>query len=207
MASSSAPRCCVHERDGARTASARQEAVLAFLGHEHRNCKRVDTHASIVFLGKDRVLKVKRAVRLPFLDYSTLGETQAGLRRRTDRQQPLRAGALSPRRSRSRRARQDFEIGGDGPTIEWAVEMARFDEEQDLRSSGARQASITPELADALAVTIRDDAPARCGLPTASSWLASVAGIIDRNTQTFRDEAAACTRTASNDCTTSAINN
>jgi aminoglycoside phosphotransferase family enzyme len=48
-----------------------QEAVLAFLDDDPE-CKCVDTHASIVFLGKDRVLKVKRAVRLPFLDYSTL---------------------------------------------------------------------------------------------------------------------------------------
>src|SRR4051794_16229326 len=34
--------------------------------------KRIDTHASMVFLGADRVLKIKRACRLPFLDYSTL---------------------------------------------------------------------------------------------------------------------------------------
>jgi len=33
---------------------------------------RIDTRASIVFLEPDRVLKVTRAVRLPFLDYSTL---------------------------------------------------------------------------------------------------------------------------------------
>src|SRR5579871_7074708 len=49
-----------------------QDAVLAFLGREDRKCSRIDTHASIVFLEGDRVLKVKRAVRLPFLDYSTL---------------------------------------------------------------------------------------------------------------------------------------
>ena len=30
--------------------------------------KRIDTHASMVFLGADRALKIKRAVRLPFLD-------------------------------------------------------------------------------------------------------------------------------------------
>ena len=34
--------------------------------------KRIDTHASVVFLGSDRALKIKRAVRLPFLDHSTL---------------------------------------------------------------------------------------------------------------------------------------
>src|SRR5271169_6322561 len=48
-----------------------QGSVLGFLARAEPGMRRVDTHASIVFLGKDRVLKVKRAVRLPFLDYST----------------------------------------------------------------------------------------------------------------------------------------
>ena len=34
--------------------------------------QRIDTHAASVFLAGDRALKVKRAVRFPFLDYSTL---------------------------------------------------------------------------------------------------------------------------------------
>jgi aminoglycoside phosphotransferase family enzyme len=51
-----------------------QKDVLAFLGGRIHDATmtRVDTHASIVFLEQDRVLKIKRAVRLPFLDYSTL---------------------------------------------------------------------------------------------------------------------------------------
>jgi len=49
-----------------------QVTVLAFLGRKDPKYKRIDTHASIIFLGEDRVLKVKRAVRLPFLDFSTL---------------------------------------------------------------------------------------------------------------------------------------
>ena len=32
----------------------------------------IETHASIVFLAGDRAYKVKRAVRFPFLDYSSL---------------------------------------------------------------------------------------------------------------------------------------
>ncbi len=48
-----------------------QKAVLEFLGDQKRKCKRIDTHASIVFLEDDRGLKVKRAVRLSFLAYSS----------------------------------------------------------------------------------------------------------------------------------------
>ena len=53
-----------------------QQQVLDFLDGSSfgpaKGGKRIDTHASMVFLGGDRALKIKRAVRLPFLDYSTL---------------------------------------------------------------------------------------------------------------------------------------
>ena len=53
-----------------------QQQVLDFLDGSSfgraEGGKRIDTHASMVFLGADRALKIKRAVRLPFLDYSTL---------------------------------------------------------------------------------------------------------------------------------------
>ena len=34
--------------------------------------RRIDTHAAAVFLAGDLVFKIKRAVKYPFLDYSTL---------------------------------------------------------------------------------------------------------------------------------------
>src|SRR5580658_9768445 len=55
-----------------------QKDVLAFLadpaayGGGLKKVKRIDTHAASVFLAGDRALKIKRAVRFPFLDYSTL---------------------------------------------------------------------------------------------------------------------------------------
>ena len=53
-----------------------QEAVFALLAdpatHGGAAVKRIDTHAASVFLAGDRAFKVKRAVRFPFLDYSTL---------------------------------------------------------------------------------------------------------------------------------------
>jgi len=62
--------------DTAVTDADLQQQVLDFLDGSSfgpaRGGKRIDTHASMVFLGADRALKIKRAVRLPFLDYSTL---------------------------------------------------------------------------------------------------------------------------------------
>src|SRR5579871_3071119 len=103
-----------------------QEAVLAFLGSEARKCKRIDTHASIVFLEKDRVLKVKRAVRLPFLDYSTLEK-----RKRACKEELIVNRRFAPSLYRQvvpiTKERDGLEIDGRGPPIDWAVEMSRFD--------------------------------------------------------------------------------
>ena len=58
-----------------------QDQVFAWLAepatHGGAAVKRVDTHAAVVFLTPERVLKVKRAVRFPFLDYSTLEKRKA----------------------------------------------------------------------------------------------------------------------------------
>src|SRR6202158_3753657 len=58
-----------------------QAEVLAFLedpaSHHGREVRRIDTHASSVFLVGERALKVKRAVRFPFLDYSSLDKRKA----------------------------------------------------------------------------------------------------------------------------------
>src|SRR5271169_3102768 len=51
-----------------------QERVFAFLTDRatHPEVKRIDTHGASAFLEGKRALKIKRAVRFPFLDYSTL---------------------------------------------------------------------------------------------------------------------------------------
>jgi len=53
-----------------------QQEVFGFLAdpatHGGDKVLRIDTHAASVFLAGDRALKVKRTVRFPFLDYSTI---------------------------------------------------------------------------------------------------------------------------------------
>src|SRR6201987_2990532 len=63
------------ETDDART----QEKVFAFLCDpaQHTNVQRIETHASSVFLEGDRAIKIKRAVRFPFPDDSTLDKRRA----------------------------------------------------------------------------------------------------------------------------------
>src|ERR1700726_2743187 len=56
-----------------------QERVFAFLTDPatHPQVHRIDTHAASVFLEGDRALKIKRAIRFPYLDYSTLAKRKA----------------------------------------------------------------------------------------------------------------------------------
>src|ERR1700704_2027244 len=62
-------------------AVASQDEIFALLAdpatHGGAAVKRVDTHTAVVFLAGERVLKVKRAVRFAFLDFSTLDKRKA----------------------------------------------------------------------------------------------------------------------------------
>jgi aminoglycoside phosphotransferase family enzyme/predicted kinase len=169
--------------DAATSRETDQGSLLCFLAGAEPGTRRVDTHASIVFLGQDRVLKVKRAVRLPFLDYSNLEKRKRAC------DEELRVNtAFAPQLYRRvvpiTQSEAGLAIDGKGTPVEWAVEMARFDETLGLDRIAATS-ELQPALAVALADTIRrahdQFAPAQ-----GRSWLDSIAGIIDRNTAKFR---------------------
>jgi hypothetical protein len=165
-----------------------QDLVLRFLdGSEFGAAKggrRIDTHASVVFLGGDRALKIKRAVRLPFLDYSTLE------RRKLACDEELKVNAINaPELYRrvvaiTRNNDGTLEVDGAGTPIEWAVEMVRFDEELTLDRL-AEVGTIRPVLAEHLADAILQS-HAKAPRSNGETWLASIPSIIDRNTAKFR---------------------
>lgn len=161
-----------------------QDEVLTFLA---RGTQRIDTHASIVFLAPDRVLKVKRAVKLPFLDYSTV-EKRKGACEEELAVNARNAPAIYRRVVPITREAAGLAVGGKGPVVEWAVEMARFDENRALDHL-ARAHAVPPGVADALAEAMRishERAPVADG----AQWIASIGPIIDRNTAKFRGQRA-----------------
>ena len=94
---------------------------------------RIDTHAASVFLEGDRALKIKRAVRFPFLDYSTLAKRKAAC------DEEMTGSIASSRRKstvawfRSRKTATDrLRSTADGAPVEYAIEMTRFDERQTI---------------------------------------------------------------------------
>ena len=166
-----------------------QAEVLAFFDRKVREgaATRIDTHASIVYLEAERVLKIKRAVRLPFLDYATLDkrrqacEDELAINRR-------HAPMLYRRVVPITREAGSFEVGGSGPAAEWAVEMARFDEAKTLDHL-ARAGAIRSELAEMLADVI-GESHKHADISDGATWLSSITGIIDRNTDMFRGRAS-----------------
>jgi uncharacterized protein len=130
-----------------------QAEVFAFLSDPATHCgapvKRIDTHAACVFLAGARALKIKHAVKLPFLDFSTLDKRKAAcdaeLQVNAAFAPMLYCGVLPITRESDGRLALD----GSGETVEWAVELARFDETQTLDHL-ADTGRIDNALADAL---------------------------------------------------------
>src|SRR3954471_12447798 len=168
-------------------ASESQEPVFSFLassaaagGH---TVKRVDTHAAVLFLGDERVLKVKRAVRFAFLDFSTLDKREAACKAELEVNR-----AYAPEIYRrvvpiTREADGRLTLDGDGTPVEWAVEMRRFDETQALDHLAAA-GRIDTDLADALGRTVAA-AHARAAVVEAAPWIAALLAYVDEHASAF----------------------
>ena len=121
-----------------------QNAVIDFLAaaatHGGEPVKRIDTHTAVVFLVGTRALKLKRAVRYDYLDFSTIErrrlacEGEVRLNRRTA--STLYRGVTPV----VRKPDGSLALGGTGTPVDWLVEMNRFDEDQLLDRLAARHA-------------------------------------------------------------------
>jgi aminoglycoside phosphotransferase family enzyme/predicted kinase len=115
--------------------------------------ERIDTHASILFLAGDRVFKLKRAVALPYLDYGTVEKREAACRAELALNRRTAPRLYLGLRKLARGPRGPC-LDGDGPALDWLVEMRRFDEAT-LFSRLAERHALDPaqlrELADEIA--------------------------------------------------------
>ncbi|HET7193213.1 MAG TPA: DNA-binding protein, partial [Pseudolabrys sp.] len=146
-----------------------QQPVIAFLSdpanHDGQPVKRVDTHAAIVFLAGTRALKIKREVRFPFLDFSTLERRKAACEAEIAVNRAYAPAIYRGVIAITREQNGQLAIGGKGHPIEWAVEMKRFDENQTLDHL-AESGRLDAALADSLARTV---AAAHRVAPTAAN--------------------------------------
>ena len=90
-----------------------------------------ETHMSWVFMVGDRVYKLKKPVRFPYLDFSTLARREAACRaelRLNRRLAPDVYLEVSPLTVTS----DGLALGGAGPVVDWLVVMRRLDEQDTL---------------------------------------------------------------------------
>ena len=126
-----ARRCRLHDdahRAEEETGAIDQARVLnglrdpAAFGPQCRSVEVIETHISYVFLTGEYAYKVKKAIRLPFLDFATLEsrhgycELEVALNRRTA---PALYVDVIPIVERAGR----FVAGGAGGAVEWAVRV------------------------------------------------------------------------------------
>src|ERR1041384_620361 len=135
-----------------------QQRIFAFLMDPaiHRHVRRIDTHAASVFLEGERALKIKRAIRFPYLDYSTLARRKAACDAElaiNRRFAPQIYHRVVPITQDSQGA---LSIGGEGTPVEFAVEMSRFDESQTLdhlAETASPDSDVVDAVADAIAAS------------------------------------------------------
>jgi uncharacterized protein len=167
-----------------------QQAVFRLLtdpaSHGGEPVRRVDTHAASVFLAGKRALKVKRAVRFPFLDYSTLERRKAACAAELEVNRAFAPEIYRRVVAITREADGELAIDGRGEPVEWAVEMRRFDEGATLDRL-ADQGRVDAVLADRLGRVV---AAAHAAAPSveAEPWLKALASFLDQNESAFREQ-------------------
>src|SRR5262245_54016282 len=165
------------------TAGGSQQPVIDFLSdptsHGGTPVRRIDTHAASVFLAGERAFKIKRAVRFPFLDFSTLKKRRAACEAEISVNRALAPSIYRRVVPITSELAGNLAFGGRGEPVEWAVEMRRFDESPTLDHL-AEAGQIDETLADALGRAV---AAAHRTTPTVtgSHFVEALDEIIDQN--------------------------
>jgi hypothetical protein len=144
--------------------------------------ERIETHGAMVFLAGDQVWKIKRAVRFPYMDLSTLEKRRATCEREVEVNRiwapEIYLGCIPITREPDGR----LALGGTGEPVEWAVRMRRFPQ-SDLLGSIADREGISQGLARALADAAfesHEKAP-RVNDPLGAARLASLVDSVSGN--------------------------
>jgi aminoglycoside phosphotransferase family enzyme/predicted kinase len=108
-----------------------------------------------VFLSGPNAWKIKRAVRFPYMDFSTLENRRAACEREVAINRRFSAGLYLGCVPITRSTNGILAFAGDGERVEWAVHMRRF-EQSALLSAIAMKEPIADDLAKGLADVVYD---------------------------------------------------
>jgi aminoglycoside phosphotransferase family enzyme/predicted kinase len=148
-----------------------QAEVTAFLADPASyagaaSVERFETHGNLVFLAGPDAWKIKRAVRFPYMDFSTLEKRQEACVHEVEINRRLAPDLYLGCVPITRAGDGKLAFGGGGTIVEWAVHMRRF-EQSALLANVASADGIPPDLAKAVADTVLDSH--RRAVPTAGT--------------------------------------
>ncbi len=141
-------RCIRSAGQGPVTIPAEQREVAAFLAGL-AGSPPVETHISAVFRGVDAVWKLKKAVRLGFLDFSDIEARRHFLERELALNAPFVPGLYRDVLAVTR-GPAGLALGGDGPALDWVLRMALVPE-GDFLDVMASEGRLDPPLLLAVA--------------------------------------------------------
>lgn len=162
-----------------------QSNVIAFLKDrltsQGTQVELISTHASLIFLAGDRAFKLKRAVRYPYLDFSTPEKRFASCAAEVELNRRTASDLYLGVRTITREHDGSLIFGGTGPLVDAVVKMRRFEQDA-LFDTMARNGILTPQLMTELA---RQIAKLHQGAEVSfthggSAGIAAVLGINDR---------------------------
>lgn len=125
-----------------------QAETAAFL-RRRADADPIETHISAVFLGPGEAVKLRKAIRLGFLDFTSLAERERTARRELALNAPGAPGLYRDVVPVTR-GPDGLALGGAGAVVDWVVRMARVPADDFLDRMAARGA-ITPDLLRAIA--------------------------------------------------------
>ena len=146
----------------------------------------VETHAAVVFLVANRAFKLKKAVDLGYLDFSTLDKRRAVLERELVLNRRTAPNLYLGLRAVRRTGPVSFSFDGGGEVVEWLLEMRRFPANA-LLSEIADRSQLDENIIERLASHValfHEQEP----LIDRYDWPSAVARISSENTQDLRSQ-------------------
>ncbi|MFD2057966.1 AAA family ATPase [Mesorhizobium calcicola] len=143
----------------------------------------IETHISRIFLMGERAFKMKRAVKLPYVDFSTPALRLDACEKEVELNSKTAPGLYLGVRRITREAGGKLAFDGTGQMVDAAIEMVRFDQSR-LLDRMATAGELTPALMTAVArmiVGYHRAAPA----VHSGSGSSNIAGVLDINEAGF----------------------
>ncbi|TPJ54750.1 bifunctional aminoglycoside phosphotransferase/ATP-binding protein [Mesorhizobium sp. B2-6-4] len=110
----------------------------------------IETHISHIFLIDERAYKMKRAVKLPYVDFSTPALRLAACEKEVELNSKTASGLYLGVRQITREADGKMAFDGAGQVVDATIEMIRFDQSK-LLDRMATTGELTPALMTAVA--------------------------------------------------------